>query len=552
LDINIDYIDHCMTIESSPENQNPAVTQTALWIGSQIRSGVWAPGDNLPTIEKLAVQANVSHRCVRSALASLASEGVIILRQGRPARVSGGGKEKQATWKHIANQLANAILAGEFLPGAILPPIAKLQLRFNACYRTMYRALSNLEHERTITRSGGRYVIPTIGSSRANLEVLLFNESGAFGSNIGLSEMIQLSERHSKKLGVQLNRYEHSYSIPFNTVDLNRILKQDTIAGYVIDFWGTGTPEREKNFLDLLSILLNTGKPLAIVDQVGDLTLPEPYYSSRQVLGISVAGRIAGEDIGQYLISSAHRHIAFIAPAFDQTWSNRRCTGLKRAFSHAGLDTSLIKEFRAMPAVGVAPLVCVAAGVSRQDMERLFAPNISAADLDQLQNQRVPLAKQLHLQKSEVFRIKSIIKVAKTMPLLGDKDSIADRMQLSIVDLLGAPYHTRLHAPIFQTIFDDPSITAWVAATDGIGIPALQFLNTKANQSRKISIVGFDNSLASTADGLSSYDFDLAGRLHHAFSFALGRIAGNNTKTHRIIEWPGILYQRKSSGKARN
>jgi DNA-binding LacI/PurR family transcriptional regulator len=65
----------------------------------------------------------------------------------------------------------------------------------------------------------------------------------------------------------------------------------------------------------------------------------------------------------------------------------------------------------------------------------------------------------------------------------------------------------------------------------------------------RLSLVAFDNTTEAAAINLTSYDFDQAGRLHQAFSFALGR-PGTGAKTPQTIEWPGILYQRKSSGPA--
>jgi DNA-binding LacI/PurR family transcriptional regulator len=99
-------------------------------------------------------------------------------------------------------------------------------------------------------------------------------------------------------------------------------------------------------------------------------------------------------------------------------------------------------------------------------------------------------------------------------------------------------------------LLEDPSITAWVAVTDGIGRAALHFLHeNRIDVPGRISVVAFDNEVGSRLENLSSYEFDMPGLLHQTMSFAAGR-AGTAIKVQRVVEWPGILFQRQSSGRA--
>ena len=53
------------------------------YITSSIESGVYLPGDKLPTIAQLADLVGVSQTAVKTALLALNREGVVIGRQGK-------------------------------------------------------------------------------------------------------------------------------------------------------------------------------------------------------------------------------------------------------------------------------------------------------------------------------------------------------------------------------------------------------------------------------------------------------------------------------------
>jgi DNA-binding GntR family transcriptional regulator len=53
------------------------------YITSSIESGVYLPGDKLPTIAQLAEKVRVSQTAVKTALLVLNKEGVVIGRQGK-------------------------------------------------------------------------------------------------------------------------------------------------------------------------------------------------------------------------------------------------------------------------------------------------------------------------------------------------------------------------------------------------------------------------------------------------------------------------------------
>lgn len=59
------------------------------YITSGINSGVYLPGDKLPTIVQLAKNVGVSQTAVKTALLLLNKQGIVIGRQGKGSYVAG-------------------------------------------------------------------------------------------------------------------------------------------------------------------------------------------------------------------------------------------------------------------------------------------------------------------------------------------------------------------------------------------------------------------------------------------------------------------------------
>jgi DNA-binding GntR family transcriptional regulator len=547
--IYFDYIDLIIMNQKVANSQEiSAPEKAAAWIKSRLDSGLWAAGDNLPPLKKLAAQAGVSLQTMWKAVSILKREGVLESHQGRPVKITGHPEETSYAWKQIASQLTGTIIEGAIAPGEPIPSLAELQVRFNACYRTVKKALRFLEQKRIVMRNGKRFIVPAPSRIRTNSAILFINE-GTGGANEGFNSMIRSTEEQSLKLGIRLVRYDHSYSQPFNSVEIRGAIIQGNPAGFLIDFWGFGTPEREKYFLDLMGMLYAAGKPVAIMDHVGDLQLPEPFRSSKRTLVVAIAGRVAGEDMARFLLGLGHTNIAYISPSFDENWSIRRHAGLQRILGSTGAGKSSITTISAAPALGVAPLVCAAAGIPLETMTALFYPSIGKERISELISQKESFKKQLGLSAKDREQIAYLAGTAIRLIGLDTSGIITSRLLNDILGIIGTPFHTHYHRRVFQALLDDSSITAWVSATDGIALAANTFLQENSTDiPGEISLTGFDNSLLATSANLTSYDFDIPGWINRALSFILER-PGSVHAGAQPFEWPGRIFPRKSSGK---
>jgi DNA-binding GntR family transcriptional regulator/DNA-binding LacI/PurR family transcriptional regulator len=516
-----------------------------------MREGVWRTGDMLPTLESLAAGAGVSRFTMARVIRILAAEKTVSTRRGGGIRL-GPAEEANSLlrWKDVAQRINASVMNGELPSDALLPSISKLQMRYSTCYQTVHKALSTLVHQGVITQTGTRYLVPRMLMSGSTREVVLFTEK-ALETNESQQTLIQLSEKQAHGIGVRLLRYEHDLSIPFASLELQRLCARDSIAGFVMDFWGLSSERHTTNFHSLLAMLHAARKPLAIIDEIGILDLPEPLKTSRRIRIIASASRVAGEDVGRYLLQSGHRRIAFLAISPDQIWSQRRYSGLRRAFTAAGLPDTAVSLCRTTPQAGISQLVCTAAHLSRTEMEIMFMPGMSRTELDRLMAGRARIAEMLHLTRREINQVREQAEIAVELYRAGGAEGIAETVRARVFELIGQQYGQRYVEPMFTDLLSDDSITAWVASTDGIGFAAQIFLQGQSiDMPGRISLVAFDNTTLAATRNLTSYEFDLAGRLHHALSFAAGR-AEFASKGPQTIEWPGVLYQRRSSGKAR-
>jgi DNA-binding FadR family transcriptional regulator/DNA-binding LacI/PurR family transcriptional regulator len=544
-----------MMIRKSPSKRLPAIPvpeRAASWLRSRIAEDGLQQGDALPSLDALAEKSGVSRHSMWKAMAMLMSEGVITTRRGGRAVVGAKemiARERRSAPEHIEHELSEAIYQGEFLPGMALPPVSKMQIRFATSFRTLQKILDSLVRQRILVRTGVRYVVPRLYAHGATLEAVLINE-GVF-DNERQRAMVPLSEENAQKLGVRLVRHACNLSSPINSIEVQRLAARSTVAGFVVDFWGLGTVERTRHFESLLALLYASRKPVSIIDEVGDLELAEPLRSSDRVRILTIAAHVAGEDIGRYLLTAGHRRAVYLTTTADASWSQRRYAGLCQSFARAGMGGSEVLLCKTTPLPGpLAPLVCAAAQLSRDEIETLFLRSYTKEAFSQLLAVTIETSKKLHLKADEANQIRRQVKPAIDFYKAGGETFLADTMRDRIFEVIGGQFQQRLMQPIFRQLLKDPAVTAWVAATNRIGLSAQTFLR---EQSVKVpdakTIIAFDNSFAATVENLACYDFDLAGLMLQALSFAVGRPAAK-TKAQRVIEWPGILYPRQTLAKA--
>jgi DNA-binding LacI/PurR family transcriptional regulator len=83
------------------------------------------------------------------------------------------------------------------------------------------------------------------------------------------------------------------------------------------------------------------------------------------------------------------------------------------------------------------------------------------------------------------------------------------RLQGRMGEALDDEAARELQRPLFERALAYHDVTAWVCASDGPGVQALEFLAERGKRvPQDISVVGFDDSQDAFASGLTSYNFN--------------------------------------------
>jgi hypothetical protein len=103
--------------------------------------------------------------------------------------------------------------------------------------------------------------------------------------------------------------------------------------------------------------------------------------------------------------------------------------------------------------------------------------------------------------------------------------------------------------PLCAQALGDTQATAWVAANDMVAQVCLRFLaDHRRRVPQDVSVVGFDDIPSSGPLGLSSYAFNVEGVVSEGLRCVLHPKQGSAAGRARIVEIPGMVVARGSSG----
>ena len=244
----------------------------------------------------------------------------------------------------------------------------------------------------------------------------------------------------------------------------------------------------------------------------------------------TIAARSAGGTIADALLRLGHRKVAYLSPYQGLWWSEQRWHGLRAGFLKAGLEGAAIpfglrfgrKYNRVLQAGGFDRRLAgrgsaVFAGILRERLGKSASAEGPAARM-----------------RDEVF------------------PGLYATLEF---DLLDRWFEEEIQAAMlsaFRQALADREITAWVGANDATALAAARFLRSQGTRvPEDISLAGFDNTSASFAEGLTSYNFGIPDFPRQLLRFILH--PGQDTLPKvRTEEVAGVLLTRGSTGPARN
>jgi len=492
-----------------------------------VRQGRRSNRLRLPTLMTLAQSAGVAPATMAKAVAQFRQAGILSVSHGTGIRIADQRGELSVPselpkasagrkWQRLADHLRTGIVRGELGPGALLPSRKELGVRHGACFTTIRRALNQLvaEHYLVEDPKGFRVAGSRAARSVANTVVLVargdsFGEPSLYTPRA--QDHLRFLETACSRAGLRLEVVTCYYiNTEMQGLETLRAMcadpvRRDSLLGFIVWNMSLDSPYLGR----VLSFLAQSGKPVACLDEHGNIANSIPAGARRlRVFSMGVSD-MAGRAVARYLLSRGHRHLAFIATSLSTTYASQRLRGLRDEYARAGVEHH-IETLEADPS---------AAGDTIPDV----LSNQSA-----LVNLLIPGYVERTSGRYSV-RERQIVRLAEQVS--GAHSTYHDYRRLSAA---------------LERLYDTNRATVWVGATDQDALCALDLLRLKGTDApAKVSVIGFDDGYEAFAQQLTSYNFGGPSYMNAMLNYVLrSPSAARGRQTGAPVELEGFVSER--------
>lgn len=502
----------------------PGIQKVLDYLKVRISSRGYGPGAAIPGRAQLARLVGVSSNTVARATAQLKRAGVLCgVRGQRPfvtmppedpsAPAAGVPAAQNSGCDSIAARIRDDIVRGRYKPGVRIPRVKELCGRYGTSHVTLLKALRRLIAQDFLRRQGHGYSVPrvTLPGDRPYIVFAWFGDFPLLPTHDTDTTFIRSLERECLRNAVGLEKLIAMYG-PGRRIEVRRQQGRSAVDPAVIDkcmgivylasWWGCANPA-------VLDWLAHCGKPVTIVDWLGDWELP-PSLAARprmQWIRSSAAGK-PGYDAGRYLLSLGHRKIAYFSP-YGLQWPRKRMEGIAEAYTRAGLSGAV-----------------------------------------------VPFIQQMVLEESEFPRLVrrrggALQKLAESPPNIPSVYTAAHtRMATASWQVYADATYYALLEPLFEKAIAVKEITAWVGCGDNVAIMAWCFLRSRCVKiPGRISLMGFGNTLEAIQSEMTSYDYDYEATSAASINFLLRPLFAAGVRTLARPEIGGFIIERGSTAR---
>jgi DNA-binding LacI/PurR family transcriptional regulator/DNA-binding transcriptional regulator YhcF (GntR family) len=548
----------------------PAVQKILDHMRDTIGRGVWEPGEPLRSIADLAAEAGTSFVTMQKALALLKAEGVIegtkgsrFRMAGRPARAGMRiGASRRPVWLMKRAQLEQDLFTGCFAGRRTLPSIKELRSTYGVCFATMQKILRSLVDDGLLHLRTGHYEVDRLpgGAARQRIALITYRypyriqAATRTALNHGQNQVSGMIERECIARGLTLDIVEVDF---YNSREVDTVFSSALISkpvlGFVVDLWWNPASFFEA-FVRLLRRLGASKKPVTILDESGDLSLPplfcaNPLFQVFRIEGARAGGRMAG-----LLLALGHRSVAYVSADHSTDYSRQRLEGVADQFTKAGY------------ASGVHPVV-----TGQLDLHLLHI--LAASRLDDRLLRKIIAVDRTESQTDDQFNsllkfrqrrlpafidAKSRRSLERNLGALIDLDDrnidkgYFDRMCLAALTEAGSIVSELALDPLFEDALEIGSATAWVCVSDSTALSALKFLHRRGIRiPHQISVTGFDNEPFEAAEQrLTTFDFNAQGFVQGILNFIVRPPKVRGPYRHTAIDVEGMVVERGTTAAA--
>ncbi|MBD3419987.1 MAG: GntR family transcriptional regulator [Chitinivibrionales bacterium] len=501
---------------------------------TNIDTGVYKPGEPLPTVKTISRTTHVYINAVCEALQLLKQHGILHGKPGHPYtpvveqvdpnhrinELAGESDTAAAAgwskWRRIADEMHASILSTT-RDADNFPSLKELQITYHANYATIKKALEYLRTNGVLCTRGRNYAVvrPAYARQFKKIRLITFTPVTRQLSLSGLNEdYVRLLETECSQAQLKLDIIGFTYAGEyFFTHDRDTLLSgiedDESVVGYIylitnINEW----------HVEILKVLSHVKKPCAYIDVTGKVGISKNLKRRNvRLFTVALSPRPA-RTVGHYLLGRNHRTIAYISPFHKAIWSQNRLFGFQDVFDKAGVPDgvrAIVNENS--PVVFEVKQTASHKKSNWKQMRRYYAhwrnklPQFYCESLDYIFDFYLPMRV---LPKQE--------------------------------------FDYSLQA-LFDAALNLEGCTAWVAANDEIAIAALQYLRRKGIiVPGDVSVIGFDDTREAMNEGVTSFNFNMraVSRLSVAFLMNTQSVKAGS----RSIEVEGHLVERMTVADA--
>jgi DNA-binding LacI/PurR family transcriptional regulator len=548
-----------------PAGIYPSLQSALDYVESNLKEEAWKIGEWLPSIQRLSQLAGVSPGTMYKAVAVLRERGLVCGKKNHRIRVGSSDvpskmpTESRPTWRRYREILEKDLAAGAFGLREGLPPLKVLQSRYVLCYRTIRKILNSMAADGLIRRSGKKFALPAVQTGAYRKKILFITLVGHFTQQSALNRkyyrIINLFENECVRAGLTLEIVEIDFS---DTLKSRRaaakLVTGDATIGFILDIWWYESESQQRSYIDMLTRLSATKRPVALLDEYGNFDLPLPFMANPLFQVYRFEGANAGTRMMKYLHAMGHRVVVYISILHFAPWSRNRFDGIAGVLADTRGEHRLHLVAQSI-AMGLAEQLTVA-GLTDSEIRKLLTVGLTESQADDLIKQWLEFKKSTRsregipgLDGTMHRNLSGLVALSKRNP----DDFFFEKTLTGALDATAIRTFEECVRPLFVRALEHRDATAWICANDDLALTALSFLHEKRiGVPRQLSVVGFDNSpLEALEHRLTTFDFNAMGFIHGMLNFILRPPRPRGPYRHSAIEVEGVIMERATAGPAR-
>jgi hypothetical protein len=413
-----------------------------------------------------------------------------------------GTRASTKRWERIRDAIVRDVAVLDD-PGGSLGTPKSLCAKYGCCFRTLRRALDGLERAGLVDQYRRGIRGATIGSSPGTAILLAMpadNEGKPALYTPRSAEILRAFETECARRSMRLehrcyDRLGGTWQAGYSGGES----RGSAFLGSVL--WIQGRVEQPER---ILSLLRGAGGRQVVLDESGSVNA----HALRTPVMPAGGTPLCGATMGAYLLSLGHRRICYISPTHRAQWSRNRLDGLLGACAAAGQRDGV--------------LVCAHDSYT-ESYE--FLPERERAGRN-------------------VYRLLDPAHAPGNDPTTA---AVMTSLRTAVTGHVIRAAFGAMVTPLFERALALDT-TAWVCANDDVALAALTFLRERnVRVPGTVSVVGFDDTLAASSQGISSHNFATLATVRLTLDCILSP-ARRGAAAAALPETRGMVTPRASSG----